>query len=210
MTTPIVVNDLVKVRVCCQETNQISLNSLTYKITALTGAPTYEDLAGHLAANLSGAYAPFISNTSKFYGISMQRYFPTAMQPVIAIRNDVGTGGATTAPRNAAAIITKKSSVPGKQGRGRIYVPFIATANLSVDGSISPAGLVLMDAIITAGLATVTALVVNFAGDTVSFDPTLVSATGIFRSALVGAYSKSLVGTQKRRGDFGRPNNLPF
>lgn len=50
-----------------------------------------------------------------------------------------GTGVGAMAPPNTAALIEKVTVLGGRKGRGRMYVPGIADANVEVDGSLTPA-----------------------------------------------------------------------
>lgn len=70
---------------------------------------------------------------------------PNATGPQALVSANIpGKGNAESAPPNVAAIIRKQTEFGGRKGRGRMYQPGIAEANISSTGTMSGAAFTAM------------------------------------------------------------------
>lgn len=208
MATNIVDGDKCFVKIACQASDQIAFNDLAWGLTTLVGTPTYEELVADRMLALLPLYQAIMPSQASFYGISIQRFDPTFTQPFQAANSTPGTATGNLEPRQACGIISKVGSVPGKPGKGRIYVPFLADSVTSADGHLGAAGFTALNALGTS-LFTVQDLLF-FSGNGVRIVPLIVNnplPTSNFISSFI---TRSKLGTQQRRGDYGKPNGLPW
>lgn len=132
----------------------------------------------------------------------------TALAKQIAVTanaNALGTSTFGLAPIQAAPVIKKTTPVAGRSGRGRVYHPFPLVSQITFLGEMTAGYATALNAAYSAVIASL--LVIDGVNNAalnavllhkkplpVTFDPiTLFTATGS-------------LGTQKRRGDYGRLN----
>jgi len=207
MGVPVAMNDVYNVRVACVASDQLGLNDLAFKVTALT--PPFDSgiMAGLLDNLFSPVYVPLLSAQAYYYGLQSVRVLPTRAQPDETITGLPGTGGPLLGPRQAAAIVTKRTALGGRAGRGRIYVPFLPTL-LIANGHLEPvAGLPALQAL-AAVLFNPIVLTAHGVGATLA--PLLNSPANLAGNPIVGYVARTRLATQKRRGDYGKPNTLPW
>lgn len=197
--------------VCYDSTNlQVGINTLWYAVTAITGVPAITDaqLAGYLDGNVSAAYKAWINNNCSYRGVSVQIMAPVEFIAVNSIVGQgVGVGGATSLPNQVSGLLKFVTNKAGRAFRGRIYPPFPSTAWANANGELNAAGLAALGVIdiaipaahtIVSGANSATFQLVIWHRKTRTFDN--VTAT-----PPVGEFA-----TQRRRGQLGRTNLLPF
>lgn len=185
--------------------DQLGLNVLHYRCTALTGAPPTESKAAEL---LSTAFAPvtkdLLSAEASFLGVSLRQLFPILGIPIImTVDAGAGTGGVSVLPKQVAGLIKKVSGLAGKANRGRVYIPFpsesdndtFGTPNAAYRTRLSDFGF-QMASIRTGGLwlaATLTPIIYH-------------KTAPATHTAITDFTVRSRWANQRRRGDFGRSN----
>lgn len=203
--------DHVQVRVVCYTPTQISVNVLDYVVRSpvITLGATLQEMANALANTFNPDYAAFMPSVARFRGVSVQDLSTPVSVPYTNVAHDTpGTNGATLAPTQTAGIIKKRTLSGGRKNQGRIYIGFPSQANIAASGGMNGAGL---------------ALLVNIR-DTIDVSQTIVGAGGTTTLDLVvwhrgGPFDYTLVSTmepedawatQRRRGQYGRLNSVPF
>lgn len=208
MSTPIAANDKFTARICCQAGDQISINDFAWIATPVDPGATLENLAVSLRVLASADYLPALSSAASFYGISIKRTFPAPTQPVTSSLLTPGTGTGLIAPRQAAALVAKVTAVAGRKGSGRIYFPFLDAALISAAGHLTAPGVALLNTMAGDFLATL--ITTAGFGINVTMNPQLVSGNGITYTPITSFVVRTKIATQKRRGDYGRTNSLPW
>lgn len=209
VTVPLNVGDILELKVFCAFGNQLAVNVCHYDVTAITGAPTQGAAATYFDDNLFTPYINMISDESSYRGITLAVLLPSPKAPVIRANNTlIGLNGGDALPKQVSGLISLRSELVGRSGRGRVYIPFPTEALNDVTGTPSAAYLTALDAVALV-LGTVQSNDQG-SGDTVEMTPSIFHrATGT--STLVNGYIlRPFWATQRRRGDFGRINTIPF
>lgn len=216
MAIPLINGERIKVRFVCYTANQISVNVLHYVAANLLGTVTDADLAAFFDARMSVEYYNLMNNTARYRGCGVAFLRGANTIEEVSVANDgAGTSGATPLPMQSCGMITKRTVLGGRANRGRVYLPFPSSGdsdpalNRPTAGYAVSAGVYAGKALV--GFTAVISIGVNEVG----LSPALVRrAAGppvTFTHKLVTGVSMPLKwGTQKRRGNYGKPNALPF
>jgi len=190
--------------------NQIGINMYHYLVGLATGGPVQDT---EFALQMDGIAAPVYKALlslidAQYYGLDVRRVFPLPQSvPASSTANTgAGTINSDTMAKQASGIITRSANFAGRKFRGRIYVPFPTEADTVSPGAPTASYKTRMDAL--AAALSAPQLIVG-AGGTVQLSPVLLHPGGT-TDTIVANLSRSKWGTQKRRGDYGRPNELPF
>jgi hypothetical protein len=208
MPLTIVDGDVCVLKVACMAVDQLALNDYGFGLTTIVGTPTYEDLVTLLNTTIPTSYLSGMPSTAQYYGISLQRILPTKSQPITLADPAVGTAMGNLEPRQACGIISKKGTIPGRAGRGRVYVGFLADSITSSDGHLNAAGKLVLDAIGTELLTIQTR--VPSVGTSVKMVPLIMNRLTPFYNYITTFQSRMRIATQKRRGDYGKQNTPPW
>jgi hypothetical protein len=127
-----------------------------------------------------------------------------------AVTTDVPTSGTDTVgtiPTQVAAVITKLTGVPGRKGRGRCFHPFLRKSVITRVGEL----LGSEQTALTSAYQTLFAPRTFAVGPGVTnINPGLLSRkplpVGYTPLNATGFFCQPTLGTQRRRGDYGRPN----
>jgi len=196
----------------CQVAGQISTNTRKWQLTQLTGASTFQsaDFLNQYDLDMSLLMIPPLSNSATYYGTMLYLKNPltTAPRPdTISINTGPGTGGVGLMPTQACGIISFYTNLLGKQGQGRMYVPFPSPDSLSVDGSPT---IGYQNDLDTLGNFLRTDIILTPPGLSARFAPVMYQG-GVAPSLFITSMkSHNAFATQRRRGAFGKTNSLPF
>jgi hypothetical protein len=119
--------------------------------------------------------------------------------------NILGTDSLGLAPIQAAPVITKTSSRAGRSGRGRCYHPFPNVDQLTFLAEMKST---YVTALNTAYNNFVTATTAGTPPNTATFVPVLLhrNPLPLTSTPITLLVASGMLGTQKRRGDYGRTN----
>lgn len=210
------VGAVYKMRTYCFQGNQAGINTRYFKVLSLTGAPASE---ASICSALDGTLAPFykllLANTALYIGTNIQNQtlplpFP---QPVGFSGNQgIGTAGATPLPGQISGIYTVQTGFAGRGFRGRVYVPFPATAGSTTTAPPLMTGAYqtqLQDlANVCVGNQTVAAGGATYAIVYGLVHSKPLALKGVFIASTAAKFGLNWA-TQRRRGDFGRLNTQP-
>lgn len=209
MGTNLVDNDLIQCRVACWHGNQLSINLYYYQMQAKSGgAFTTDDAALGLDNLASAVYPPAISANAQYYGVQVRKWNvgPPDL-PVRSIANtQAGQLTGDTLPDQVCGIITKQTAFAGKGYRGRVYIPFPSTTMADTDDTPLAAYLSKLNDIsnnLLKGSTITGALASMFAA------PILWKPHGLSFAYITTLRSNKKWATQRRRGNYGRINELP-
>lgn len=207
--------DNIEVRAYCWHagSSQIGINTLRYRIAIVVpGVAPLEsrDLCAAISDKLAPKYKALLDSSATYLGISMQIWPSRA---VVADWSKEGAGAGLVVgndcPTQASGLISLRTNVAGPKGRGRIYPPFPSVTSNGADA--------LPVADYVTALNELSDLVVG--PENVLAGPDLISVTyyGFIapnvpepvKKDVTRAFGVRKWATQRRRGSFGRRNEIP-
>lgn len=214
MAWSLAAGDPFQFRMLCKAADQISVNVLHAKVTAV-GTPfvTDQDFCDAFSLGMSTIYLPMINVNAIYYGAIMSLRVGSTWMQVATSREgtDVGDGTGDLLPRQSAAILTLTTGTPGRSNRGRVYVPFPGEGFCNVDGHPNST---LTGAMSILGSAMRGPTPVNAPNP---INGAMTFTGQIFHRGNPGTYTpvtgfvpRARFGNQRRRGDYGKPNTPPF
>jgi hypothetical protein len=224
MATKLIANDWVACEQWCSDTEQASVNRHYYRV-ATTDATSITDLdvATHFAG-LATEYTNLLAGTANYNGC-IARIINRVPLPVRQVAPNLtgGTAGAVGLPRQTSGIISVYTALAKQANRGRLYLPFPATASDQTNGIPTNAYVAALNS-----LATVIFAVTNITGalggnatlvpvllhpQITKLNPAPPPKRIVTRAAAVTDvsvwFSRQVWATQRRRGSYGRANKSP-
>lgn len=206
----VISGDLIQLQVYCLAADQIGINNYFFRVNASTAGYMYTDLLNWAQVNVYPLYVPLMPVTAQVYGPQIRKISPGPFFPAMNVVNaQVGTATGNLAPRQSCPMLQKQTGVRGAKGRGRIFLPFFSDLFITGAGHLSGAGQAITNNIGNTLLSNLT-VGPTIGGDTAALVPVLVNQKTLATIDLTGFNNPIKLGTQKRRGDFGKPNSLPF
>lgn len=210
MPVTLALNDILEVKVACNNTNQLGLNVLHYRIAAVTGgAVTDADMALAMDVKFAPIYKSLMGNTASYFGVRVQ-VISTNPKPVAQVSTTLtGAGGIAggVLPGQVCAIIKKITAIAGRRGRGRYYIPFPPVpADDTTLNKPTAAYLLLLQAAATALDDPITA---TFGADDAIATLQVRNAASGTVTAVDQLQASPIWATQRRRGNYGQPNVYP-
>lgn len=195
----------------CAGSSQLGINTVRIRFGSfIPGGPVDAvDFADAYATAIAPYYKAVLDSSCTFAGVSIQD-FPTRLNIAVFSKDGAGAGlvAGNDAPSQASGLISFRTMLAGRKGRGRIYVPFPSVTSNGADGLP-----------ITAYTDALGELADTFIGP----EPLTVGTTSIAYFGVivddkgVGAYkdiaqviAQKKWATQRRRGSYGRKNELPL
>lgn len=210
MAQALAIDDIVLLQVICADNSQASFNSFHYKVTGVgVSVASLEDMITNFSTLVAPKYKALLYNGATFDGIIGQIVSPLPLHARVLYDLDsgVGTAGAIGLPKQTSGLIRYQTDFAGPGFRGRTYLPFPAAADNQADGvptnGYNSRNLILADAV--KGF-----IAVSNAGRTATVQMGLFRRAGSIFTPIVSAGAAANWATQKRRGDFGRPNLAPI
>lgn len=207
--------DVLRVQVYTYTSSQIAINTTYWLSVNSTGAGAKPADAAVVFDNLfAPLYKLWLSAAARYRGVSVQSQAVPRPVPSTSIINDgVGLGTANISPTQVSGLISWYTTLAGRHNRGRIYVGFPDAVFQTADGGLTAGGLTRLTNIAASYGSTPTVTSTAPAG-TDTFALVVRAATGtppiISYTAVVNGVPRNRFATQRRRGQFGRTNTLPF
>jgi hypothetical protein len=211
LNVPVAVGDVLEVRVVCAgNDSQAGENVLHYVCPVVVGGMVgIQDVVDFLAATLGSVYQPLLNQTAVFSGVAVRKVFP--LPGSITVKSTasplVGSGGTVPLPEQVSGICRKLTTLGGRHGRGRLYIPFPSVFASGALGLPTPAyltglgilaGVLAADQTVTVGINSVL-----LSPGLWNRKPPLV--IGSF-TLIQGVATEGGWATQRRRGFFGAKN----
>lgn len=210
MPQPIGAAQTIRLRVVCYTDKQVAVNTVQYLCTISNGTgQTDLAVASAMDAVLHTAYKACLSAQAKYRGVSIQKILPLpAWAPQVVTGND-GAGGVAgdMMSTQSCGIITAKTNFAGARGRGRVYIPFPGEASNDATAIPSTTYVTNLNGI---GTLLFNPWTIGGAPNQVTLEPIIFNrVTG--GALMVSSYvSQRKWANQRRRGDYGKYNSLPF
>jgi len=211
-STP-VVGDILQMRVFSQASTQLGINVLHLSIKAQVAPFTSDQtLVDHLSEGFSSSWRQVQGPNSIYYGMALSLRVGVEWLQIATSIAGQGAGllAGDVMSRQTSGVLTITAGLPGRRYRGRVFLPFPSEGGNSPDGHPNAAYVGAMSALGGA-----------FASNMVLMEdpPGLGQTTirmGIYHrndgtiSDVTGFNPRNKWATQKRRGDYGKPNTPPF
>lgn len=210
MSVPIADGDFLEARFACFVGSQVALNVRHYVAQNSAGtSQTLTEGADKLSDTFHSDYKAMMSSDAEFRGVGLRRLNPNATIE-FAHTGDNGPGlvGTKLVPKQVCGIITLQTLTPGQAGRGRLYMPFIGSDDMSGEGRPTAAYLGSLNTIGDDFKDTI--LVSDGGANSVELKPVLRIGSTFTGRDIIDIKSRTVFGTQRRRGDYGATNLLPF
>jgi len=211
--------DIFRLRVFCSDPNltQIGVNTTYWQVTSASGlGATYAQTADAFDFALSVEYRAYLSSESTYRGVSVQQVEPGPLSLQV-FNNDsfgVGTNGAAVLPGQDSPVVSWATTLAGPRFRGRIFLPFPSANAINATGRLTALAISLYASL---GTAYVTPVVAGVGPNTSTLRlclrseviPHTVPKVYIYPLVVTGSASAKM-GTQRKRGDYGRLNLPPI
>lgn len=206
-----VVGDIVRVTVACmQPDSQVQMVNISFRCSVAGAGDTRIGLGNVVFNKFTTNWLPILAPASKLYGwkVSSMNKVP-AYQPVwnsaVAV---IGTGTNPPAPTQARPILRFSTASAGRKYRGRIFLFTPGTNQCDVTGyptagcnaATTALAVSLILPIVTGGSTWVPVIAHRVKGS-----PSATTTTDI-----AGQGAPGLFGTQRRSGNTGRLNPVPW
>lgn len=215
--TPIL-NDILEARIVTFDPtapSQVGVNVIHYKVTNLVGfGVTQLALAQRLDTLAAPLYKALMSSSVQYRGVLVQKIWPLprVASEQTAANAGFASGAASQVPTQVAGLIKLKTANAGRAFRGRIYLPFLGTGSIGVDGNPTAPYVTALNNLAAAIFTPITGV---SGGDQTTMVPGIYHAKG-FGTPPIGAHTidlttsatgSPLAATQRKRGNYGRTNS---
>jgi hypothetical protein len=114
--------------------------------------------ANSLAAAWKTAALPNLSSSDTLISVDFDYNDGPGVLSYSSVQNAVGTGQglSSVCPQNCAALFIKRTALPGRPGRGRMFWPYVAEADSDGVGALSTTAVTRYQTMITALQAAIT------------------------------------------------------
>jgi hypothetical protein len=214
MATQLAPNDIVAARMVVVAGNQDAIVTVNFAVVSIGTPPaTDKDFADVFSTAVGVPLRACMDASANYHGTQAQILGPPLRQVDVISTNAAGVGsaGASALPRQVSGVISWYTQKAGRAFRGRSYIPFPTTADMDAD--VTPtAGYVVRLEALAVQIAGMSAIAVG--GRTAVVEPVIyhVHKPPIFTNfdPIIAHTSNKKWGTQRRRGNYGRPNISPF
>jgi len=211
MSVIVTAGDRMEIRAYVKDGEQTSVNTIFYRVVAVTGVVTDDDFATAFDSVISGPLKNLIWDGALYQGVSV-RVANRLPLPVAALNNGgagSGVGGTIGLPRQTCGLVDFRTPIAGPGGRGRWYMPFPSADFNEAQGipkntyvaDLSAFGQMLLDVVLIGA-------VVGGGSADVAF--TLWSRKHASMRAITATFGSTRWATLRSRGSYGRANTGPF
>lgn len=206
--------DLIRAAFRCQTGGQQGEVTCEYSVTAVAGTGiSTQDAADQLTILSDAQWPAILTPQSHTLGVRVElvnRANAQVLQSAYGVDSrDPGVVSGPMAPGGAAAIVRKRTGLAGPGFRGRMFVPFIPASFLSDSGELTAASRVTY---LTFANALISVMTLTVGANSVTLTPSIEHrVSDRFPLPVTDQYITTvdvpgLVGYQRRRGDYGKPN----
>lgn len=214
MAQRILPNDILTVRMWCQDAEQASVNTWYYRADTDVGLGGDDAVAAALLdTTLAPLIKPMLNNNVVYRGVTLQihRLTQDYIAQVGNAHSGAGTGGAISLPRQTAGLTSWKTALAGRAFRGRTYWPFPSSSHDVGDGSPT-AGYTTLATAMTAAVEGVAFLGDGTNYTNVHFVLRAKPTRGVpwSTTSIIQGQVSTFWATIRRRGSYGRANRSPI
>lgn len=211
MAYNVVMNDILAIRIVTWEPtdSQLGINVWHGLVASVTGTITQTQIATAIDGAVAAPYKAWMGSPATYRGVGVTKIFPLprVLEESVNGNNGAGTGGAKLCTQQTAGLNSYHTGLAGRRFRGRMYLAFPSDTFATNDGNITGGGVTAIGNI-AAALAF---------GVTVTSGPNTANIAyglwGRVTHVFTGwntVTSQNKFATQRRRGQYGRTNLMPF
>jgi len=207
----LILGDILEVKAACYRGNQLGLMVSHWLVTALTGTDPFEpaQIARRLSDLMHVEIKGLMDDDAKYLGHSARviKGVPTAEEYSI-VNQGYGVVTGDALPQQICGLISLRTGLPGRTNRGRQYVPFPAEGD---NPNTTIPGVTYQTALSTLGAIYTLPQTATILGSSITVRCVITNKTGTGgNQPVTGALARNKWATQRRRGGFGKPNEVPF
>jgi len=207
----LVVGDLVLITLRQQLSVQAGEVTCGMACSAVTGlSQSIKAVAQQMYSEWTGSGLPIIASDSVTFTPAKASLLDKATGFVlqVGVSSDtltVGQDSLGLAPGQVSPVVRKTSQRAGRSGRGRLFHPFLLVSQLDNNGHLLPG---ISDSISVGYSHTFGEVIIGTAPDTCTLVPVIIhrSPLPLTFTPIDDILCTGLLGTQRRRGQYGRPN----
>lgn len=188
------VGDVYQITVVGLHHGQQVVNVLHYQVLVGAAADYSAELANLWSNQNLNNYRACCSAEYRCTGLLSQKVKPIPALTAVSltIGEGTGTGSANSLPSSNSVVITKRSAIAGRTGRGRIYMPGVPTT-FEDNSQVTGAGLNVYNNFAQ------TALTMENDGSTLQVQMTLLSRKTLTTRLVVSVDARPILRNQRRR-----------
>lgn len=215
MATNLALNDALRVRFYCYEAGatQVGINTSYWLVTSLTGTVTDGFLANGIGTRIGQFYKNYLGANSQYSGcgVSIMQGVTTHQRTAQVFDNGGAGAGVNDSPNLAnqtSYVISLRTGLASRHARGRVYPPFPTADQADQNGLMTIPAQVLIQQLAEQYQ---TAQVFAAGGNSVTVQCSVRGVVaGVAAYPLISsAFAQIRFGTQRRRGQYGRLNQVP-
>lgn len=210
MAIALQVGDILAISTVCTCGGQEAINTFHYLCTAIGASPaTDADCVQLLDTRIATDFKGILPSQSHYNGTLggiITRSPPPVKQQSVSGAG-AGSNGTLPLPKQCAGITSWYTNSSGKAFRGRTYWPFLSSNWAGTNGEITSAAATAIDlcAADVQGMSTVSA-----SGRTATLAYVIYHRKTKDTTPIITRLTRTVLATQRRRGDYGRPNTPPI
>jgi len=217
MALQLAANDIVIARAWSVLDEQAAVNTYGYFVTNIVGGGvTDQDFCNDFDTLFTSPFYQALQPDSveyrgvQVYFLRRAGFLPAPVKSTLGAH--VGTVGTVPMPRDAAPIMKYAGFNRGPGGRGRLYLPFVSSDYLAINGRLTPA----FDTIVNSVCATLlNPITITRGAQSATLVWSLIRrfrdpVPGVSSQVILTAEAANKIGQMHKRGDYGRANESPI
>lgn len=211
MATLLADGDIIEVRHVSHYDDQVGLNRRYFEVSnSAGGGITDQEAAGGLDGIAAPLYKACMAAAATYRGVSVQRALPAPRTVAVVSTANAGAGlnAGDVLPKQVSGLISLRTDFAGRAFRGRAYIPFPSEASNAADSQPVAGYITVLDNL--AAYLIGAHIIAGGGGASATLTGVLWRPPAGVTYTYAQAISSNRWATQRRRGDYGAQNPLPF
>lgn len=200
-------DNVFELKIFTNDGKQNGINVIHYKIDSVVGgALTDQQAADAFSALVAVPYKAYLPATCQYAGVQARVNWLTP-QPTVRSVVDAGAGVNVSdrLPGAVALLLSPRTLVAGRSGRGRCYLPFWSEDYNATDGT--PNADAITDATAVSNVIYAVRTITS-GGNSARFTPIIFGKGGTVQYAVSSVLLRQEWATQRRRSGIRRPDQI--
>lgn len=208
MPNALFLNDVIECKFFCNDQVQNGINVIHYMASATVGGGvTDQDVANAMSTSVAPLYKNYLAVGNRYAGLRVQIVNPNLFPAVVSLNGaGAGVNVSDALPPSASFLLSPRTNIAGRAGRGRTYLPFWNEDQSNVGGHPTAGAIALATAWSNGVFATLNVVV---GGNSVTLTPIIWSRRApLARNQVLNVVIRSEWATQRRRSFINKPDVL--
>lgn len=204
------VGDILSIATVAQCGGQEALNTFHFLVTAIGASPATDlDCVQTLDARIATDFKGLLPSNARYNGTlgGIITRTPPPIKQQSTAGAGAGSNGTLPLPKQACGITSWYTNSSGRAFRGRTYWPFLSSNYAGTNGELITAAATQMD-LCAADVFGMTSI--STSGRTATLQHSIYHRALKTTTPIVTRLTRTVVATQRRRSDYGRPNTPPI